>query len=325
MTKKERVRAALAGREVDRVPVTAWQHFPLEDTTEEGQVKAFLAFQSRYDWDVMKLMFRSTFMFDDWGCTFGDYQRPLGYWLPEKLAVNSPADWKKLQVLDPRRGVLGEMVRVVKAVTAEAGEDLFCLATVFVPFMVARQLTGDRIKRDLADNPRELHAGLEVITETVIGFVNACLDAGATGVFFATQSATTDYLTVEQYREFGHPYNRRVLESFTGRCEFTMMHICGQNIMFDEFLDYPVQAFNWDDQVTAPSLAQARKKTDKCLIGGINKMGVLRTGTPKEVEAEAQRAIHAAGKRRFVLAPGCGIPMDVPERNLKALRAVVDR
>jgi uroporphyrinogen decarboxylase len=93
--------------------------------------------------------------------------------------------------------------------------------------------------------------------------------------------------------------------------------------MFDEFLDYPVHAYNWDDQVTAPSLVEARKKTDKCLIGGINKMGVLRSGTPKDVEREAQRSLQAAGRRRFILAPGCGFPMDVPEANLKTLRGAV--
>lgn len=315
----------MAGREVDRVPVSAWQHFPLEDTTAEGQVRIFLSFQEKYDWDFIKMMFRSTFMFEDWGCTFGDYQRPLGYWLPAKLAVNSPADWKKLSVLDPQRGVLGEMLQVVAAVAAQAGPEVFSLATVFCPFMVARQLTGDRIRQDLADNPRELHEGLEVITETVIRFAGACLQAGANGVFFATQSASTDFMSVAQYREFGHPYNLRVLESFADRCEFTMLHICGQNLMFDEFLDYPVHAYNWDDQVTAPSLQEARDKTGKCLIGGINKMGVLRTGAPADVQREAQRALDAVGPRGFILAPGCGIPMDVPEHNLRALRAAVGR
>jgi uroporphyrinogen decarboxylase len=270
-------------------------------------------------------MFRSTFMFEDWGCTFGAYQKPLGFWLPDRMAVNGPQDWRKLKVLDPAQGVLGEMLQVVKGVRAAAGDDIFSLATVFCPFMVARQLTGDRIKKDLWENPRELHAALEVITETVIRFANACLDAGANGIFFATQSATTDFMSVEQYREFGHPYNLRVLGSFTGCCEFTMLHICGQNIMFEEFLDYPVQAYNWDDQVTEPSLVEARKKTGKCLIGGINKMGVLRTGTPQDVEREAQRSLQAAGKQRFILAPGCGFPMDVPEANLRALRAAVGR
>ena len=42
MTKRERVAAALKGEQVDRVPVTAWLHFPLKDKTAQGQVDAFV-------------------------------------------------------------------------------------------------------------------------------------------------------------------------------------------------------------------------------------------------------------------------------------------
>ncbi len=324
MTKRERVKAALKGEEVDRVPVSAWMHFPLMDRTAEGQVEAFRGFQATYDWDFMKLMFRSTFLLEDWGCRYEEYQRPLGYWLLSRKAVSSVGDWKKLKVLDVTKGALGEMLQVVRGIgKAMGGDDLFKLATVFVPIMVARQISGDRVVQDLRDNPKEVHRGLEVITETLKTFAVACLDSGADGVFYATQCASTDFMTVKEYREFGRRYDLAVLDAFKNKSRFTMLHICGANIMFDELLDYPVDACNWDDQTTAPSLAEARKKTRRCLIGGINKMGVLRTGTPQDVQAEARASIAAAGRRGFILAPGCGIPMDVPEANLKAMRSAV--
>jgi len=115
-----------------------------------------------------------------------------------------------------------------------------------------------------------------------------------------------------------------VLNAFKDKSQFTMMHICGKNLMWDEFLDYDVHAYNWDDRATAPSLAEARRKTDRCLIGGIEKMGVLRTGTAADVTAEAKDAIASAGAKKLIVAPGCGIPMDVPEANLRALRSAVE-
>jgi uroporphyrinogen decarboxylase len=325
MTKRERIAAALRGQEVDRVPVSAWMHFPHLDKTPEGQAKAFLSFQREFDWDFMKLMFRSTFLLEDWGCTFGDYHMPLGYWLPVSYAVNSPEDWDRLDVLDPRRGALGEMLTVVRMVRDEIGEDVFKLATVFCPFMVARQLAGDRILADMRENPAALHQGLEAIALTVMRFAEACLEHGADGVFFATQSASFDFMHREEYAEFGHPYNLGVLDALKGTSQFTMLHICGKNILFDDFLDYPVHAFNWDDQTTLPSLAQARAKTAKCLIGGIDKMGVIRTGQPQDVEEEAMNAIRSAGKGNFILGPGCGLPIDVPKKNLSALRRFVEK
>src|SRR5438270_6340876 len=39
--------------------------------------------------------------------------------------------------------------------------------------------------------------------------------AGVDGIFFATQMATTDLLTREEYEEFGRPYDLQVLEAAT--------------------------------------------------------------------------------------------------------------
>ena len=39
--------------------------------------------------------------------------------------------------------------------------------------------------------------------------------------------------------------------------------------MFDAVLDYPVQALSYHDREAVPSLAEPRKRTNKCLVGGI--------------------------------------------------------
>jgi uroporphyrinogen decarboxylase len=325
MNKKERVLAALRGEPVDRVPVVAWRHFPQEDKTADAQVQSFVAFQEKYDWDFMKLMFRNSFPLEDWGCTVKEAQIPYGYYLPDKYAVNQTADWKKLSYLDPYQGTLGEMVSVVKQVRDRVGDDIIKLGTIFCPLMVARQLAGDeRLLQDVEDHPSVLHEALEVITETVIGFSQTLLDNGVNGIFFATQSNTPDFMTQEKYREFGHPYNLRVLRRVENSSVFTMLHVCQRNPRFDEFVDYPVHAINWDDRITSPSLAEARKKTDKCLIGGVDKEGVLRDGTPDDVSRQVQDAIRSAKREKLIVGVGCGIPVDCPDDNLFAMRKAVD-
>ncbi|MBI2562151.1 MAG: hypothetical protein HYW08_07130 [candidate division NC10 bacterium] len=56
MTKIERVRAALAGKPVDRPPVSFWRHVPEVDHTAQGLADAMLAFQRRWDLDFIKIM-----------------------------------------------------------------------------------------------------------------------------------------------------------------------------------------------------------------------------------------------------------------------------
>jgi uroporphyrinogen decarboxylase len=297
MTNKERVLKALKGEEVDRLPVTAWQHFPIEDKTHDGQVEAFLRFQNTYDWDIAKLMYRNTFTLEDWGCEAQDMEPTFGYYLRSKYAIQEPGDWKKLVPLDPNKGALGEMVSVTRVVCKEMGNRVMKLATVFAPFMAANQMAEKRIATDLRENPALLHAGLEVITQTVTAFAQACLDAGADGIFFATTEARKGFATKAEYAEFGHAYNLRVLNAIRSRAEMIMIHICKTDIYFEEFVNYPVDAFNWDDRSTAPSLAEARKLTDKCLMGGIDMHKTLYTGTPDEIEAQVIDAALSAGTR----------------------------
>jgi uroporphyrinogen decarboxylase len=328
MTNKKRVLHALQGKAVDRIPVTAWMHFPFDDETRDGQVRIFTKFQKTYDWDLMKLMFRNTFHLEDWGCAFEGYHPTLGYWLTKKYAINDPKDWEKIGPLDPLTGAHGEMVSVTGEVCQEIARtgDAMKLATVFSPLMVAHQLAMDeRIQTDIKENREALHKGLETITRTVAGFAKACLDAGADGIFFATGEARAGFMSKTEYREFGHPYNIRVLDAIRSASLMTMLHICGQDIFFDEFLDYPIDAFNWDTQNTSPDLGEARKKTDKCIIGGMSTSGVLFSGTPEDVRQEAAAAVALAGKEGFILGPGCGVPFETPPENLKALREVVEK
>ena len=55
MTHWERVRAALAGDEADRPPISVWRHFYRRENSVEGLAEAMLEFQHRFDWDFMKV------------------------------------------------------------------------------------------------------------------------------------------------------------------------------------------------------------------------------------------------------------------------------
>ena len=324
-TKRERIGAALAHQHVDRLPVACWQHFAYADGDAQAQIDSLVRYQEQNDWDFVKLMFRSNFLGGDWGVVNGDYESILGFLLTERYAVLESDDWLKLQILNPEQGMLGEMLQVTRTVRERLGDDICLLTTSFTPMMVASQLSGQpQMLHDLVHRPDAVHAALGVITQTLIGFVKACFDAGADSLFFADETAGAGRLSREQYAVFGHPYNRQLLDGLSGLSGFTMMHICGQSTYLDEFLDYPVQALNWDDTLDNPSLTEVRRLTDKCLIGGMDKMGALWKGSPDEVATEARGAVRAAGRDGLILAPGCGVPCTCPAENLRALRDVCD-
>jgi uroporphyrinogen decarboxylase len=164
---------------------------------------------------------------------------------------------------------------------------------------------------------------LETITESSVRFIDAARQNGIAGVFLALQHATYDLLTEAEYQEFGRPYDLRVLEAAQGLW-FNLLHLHGSNVMFDMVSDYPVQAINWHDQTTPPSLGEAMDRFPGALVGGLRQWETMLRGTPDWVRAEVQSAIEDTGGRRLIVGTGCVTPITAPVGNIRAARGAVE-
>jgi uroporphyrinogen decarboxylase len=103
-----------------------------------------------------------------------------------------------------------------------------------------------------------------------------------------------------------------------------MLHIHGQDIMFDLLADYPVQAINWHDQETPPSLRAALNRTDKVLVGGLSRIETMMRGTPDDVRAKVTDAVAQTEGKRFILGVGCVTMIVTPWGNITAARRAVE-
>lgn len=339
LSKRERVDAALHGAPVDRVPVAAWQHFLAEENDPEQLANRSLAYFKAFDWDWLKVNPRATYYAEAWGNQY-DFTRYDSV-LPALIdgPLHTPADLEKIGVIDATGGVFAEHLDLVRRIRAGIGDAHF-VQTVFSPlsvlsFLVARpavhnyaawsesQYSG--IRQYLRENPAGAHEALRNIAETLGNYAAAAIDAGASGIFFAiVKLARQGILTEAEFEAFGKPYDLQVLRAIQG-APFNLLHICGPATFFDSVLDYPVHALNWATlNQQNPTLTEARLLTDKALIGGVDELGALQTGTPDSVIRQAQDAIHVTGGRAFLLTPGCGTNMDVPDANLHALRRAVE-
>lgn len=124
--------------------------------------------------------------------------------------------------------------------------------------------------------------------------------------------------------EFAARYDLRVLNAVQGRSWFNIFHLHGEQVMFDQVLSYPVQAFNYHDREAGPSLAQMRTRTRKCLIGGIGQNTTLVRGTTNDVNAQVKEAWQQVGRRGLILGPGCVANRGAPEENVLELRKSVE-
>ncbi len=324
MSKRDRLRAAIAGESVDRTPVALWRHFPVDDQDPSTLADSVLGFQMEYDFDFVKVTPASSFSVADWGV--GDEWRGNDEGTRDyvRRAVRVPADWRRLRVLDPRRGALAAQLACLCKVIAGAGGETPVLPTVFSPLAQAKHLAGESMLLEhLNREPASVQAGLETITRSTIAFVETAFSLGVDGIFYAIQHATYRLFDRESYRRTAEVFDRRILES-AGRGWLNILHLHGEAPIFDLAAEYPVSVVNWHDRQTAPTLAEGKRRFPGAVCGGLRREETLVLGSPVGVRAEAREAIGSLRGRGLILGAGCVVPILAPRANLQAARRAAE-
>jgi uroporphyrinogen decarboxylase len=322
MNKKERIRAALAGQEVDRPPIAFWGHDFFREWSPQDLAAYTVERYRRYDDDFIKLNPRATHFYEAWG---NRYDRPDTQRQPHMLehAVKSPEQLAALPEIDPTTGPFGEQLEALRLVLSEVGSEVDVVQTMFNPVSVAGRLMGqelDAFRQAVRSDPAAVHAGLATISRVLARYCAACIEAGASGIFFATVDwGTADSADEAFYREFGRPYDLQVLQAVRG-APFNILHVCRNNNFLRLTLDYPVAAYNWDAHGAGNvSLAEGLKLTSKAVIGGIDRQALATSSDTAALAAQATEAVRATGGRRVILAGGCAVAPEAPEANLRAV------
>ena len=311
MTSGERVRAALKGQAVDRVPFCFWHHFKPEGSGERMAELTFEFFRSKFDLDIVKIM------------------PDLLYPAPQP-AITSAAQWADLPRLDLDTPSFREQLLCIRSLRSTLGSDFPLILTLFSPLTMTFRFIGkEAALAQLRENPQAFKQGLATLADNERDLVAAAIDAGADGIFFSCMGATNKDLTPEEYEHYARPFDLRVLENAqAGWLNIVHVHADptqdGDEIYFERFTDYPVSVMSWSDRLTGPSLSEALTMTNKCLMGGLWERGPLTTGDEQEIENEIIAAITQTKGHRLILANGCSVPDDTPEEWLYMARRLVD-
>lgn len=326
MNHRERMQACLNGEQPDRNPVALWRHFPVDDQTAETLAAAHIYFQQSFDFDFLKVTPASGYFVYDWGVEDVWKGHPHGTREYTKRVVFSAEDWARLEPMDPHKGHLGVQLSALTKIIDTFGPDLPVIHTIFNPISIAKKLVGDEnLFVHIREYPEEVHRGLEVITESSKAFVDAVINqVGASGIFYAVQHAQPTMLSQAEYLEFGRPYDLPILQAAANGW-LNVLHLHGDDVYFDMFIDYPIQVINWHDLETKPSLFEALQKFPGAVCGGMRQEDTVNLGTPVQIEEEAKAAILSTGGKRFILGTGCVAPTTTPYGNLMAARKAVER
>ena len=313
MTKRERIRAVVEGREPDKLPYSFWTHLPGIDLDPERLAEETYKFYRTYDVDFIKTMNNGMYAIEDFGCEI-DYSEVLkgGVAHVVKTPIHQAEDWYKLSVCPVDKGSLArELKSLALLLEKTKQEDVPVIFTVFSPITTANKLSGGTLRQYLADGHGEaVHHALKIITETTCQVAKRAIELGADGIFFAAQSSTYDFMTAEEYEEYGVPYDMEVLEAAKDGWMNTI-HAHGPNIMLELLKNYPVDVFNWHAWETYPAVDEASLVTGKCLMGGLNRTDITQCNR-NAIRLQIFECFKMMKGRGQILTPGCVIryPLD---------------
>jgi uroporphyrinogen decarboxylase len=307
LNKIDRVTQALKGEEVDRPPFSFWYHFGLQHGPGRKHAEAELDFYRAYDLDFLKVM--------------NDYPYPLPAGLE---ALDSADDWQRLEPVAGDAGCWSEQLAALSLINDEIGGEALFIDTIFSPWTTARRLTrAGNLQEARERHPEALLAALDVIATSLASYARTAVERGAAGIFLSLGAASDDVMSAEAYQTWGHPFDLKVLEAVRD-APFNVLHIHGKKIHFDAVSDFPASAMNWSHLSTPPSLAEGRRRSSRAVMGGIDEVAAAHLAPP-EIAKQITNAIQEVGPRGLLIAPGCSVPTDTPERTLQAVKAALAR
>lgn len=338
-TKRIRFTKLFQGQAIDRPLISAWRHFIDAEYDAESLAKATIAFQQKWDWDFVKINPRATYFAEAWGNEY-DYEQYEGVVAKVKTPIiQSKEDFAKVNIQYADNPLFQEQLDVISIIRSELGSDVPILQTIFSPLAILEYLLGHRtlagnrpalreatpLPHYFQSEPELVHQTLEHILLSLQHYTEEALKQGADGFFFAVLGlARTGYLTEEEYETFGRAYDLRLLSFLQEKGAVVMLHTCGPESHPDTFAHYPIQAIHWaDHELGNSSLQQAQSWLGSFIaVGGVHE-SLFVQGHEQELKRQSLEAIQAMQGRPFILAPGCGLPLQVTDEALRTFKSAI--
>jgi uroporphyrinogen decarboxylase len=308
--KRERMLQWLEGKtDPNYTPAAFFLHFGPEYKNGLPAAKRHLEFFRHTDMDFVKIQFEQTYERQDF--------------------LQKPADWSKLALR--KIDFYEPLIVTVRELVQAAKKDALILMTLYSPYMSAGQCaTPSVLKRHLEENPEAVKRGLEILTESQMIFVRACIQAGVDGFYMSTQgSEAKQFSSPKIFAGYIKPFDLVAMKEASAKCPFNILHVCDYNAPYADYAavrDYPGHVVNCNTRLIGRELSprEIAQFFKRPYMGGLDRHGVLVKGTPQQVEEEIQRVVKSA-PRQFILAADCTVANGTDWNRLKHAIAVAHR
>jgi uroporphyrinogen decarboxylase len=283
------------------VPAAFFLHFPPEFHRGQKAVEKHLEYYRYTGMDMVKIQYENVY--------------------PHLPEIQRPGDWAKM----PKYGLdfYEDQLSIVSGLVKAGKKEAVVVQTLYSPFMCASDTVGnDLIIEHLNEDPDSVKRGLEIITESKLLFVRECIKRGVDGFYHSTEGGETGRLKGGIFEAYVKPTDLIIMQEINDHSPFNILHVCDYLAPYDDFspyLDYPGDIVNvpLEEGGRPLTMEEAAQRFGRPYMGGLERKGILATGTPDQVRREVENLLPEAPER-FILGADCTVPGDTPWENLKA-------
>ena len=242
---------------------------------------------------------------------------------PAQPQIQKPADWKtslpffSIDHYEP-------MLKVVEALIKAAKKEALIVLTLYSPYMECNNMVGpETVARHIEQDPDAFRIGIDRMTESMLQFVRACIRLGLDGFYTSTQGGEKARLSDPAlFDTCIAPSDLVLMNEINQNCIFNILHVCDYSMPYHEITRFA----KWPGQVVSAGLdladgqqvtsRQAAQLFNRPFMGGLERKGVISTGTPEQIRQAALTALQNAPER-FILGADCTVLPDTPWDNLR--------
>lgn len=229
-------------------------------------------------------------------------------------AFDSIKDWKKLSRMDLTKGrakVVLDAIRIIKSQNLDAP----IIGNITGPISVASSVIEPvNFYKSMRKDNKTVHEYMTFITEEIIEFANAQIEAGADIIVISDPSGTGEILGPKFFDEFVVKYINMLLDGIKDRNIGTIVHICGQmKNVYKEVSKVKSDALSFDSIVP---IKQAKENLGNRVIMGNVSTYALEFASQEKVKALTRACIKNGSD---IISPACGLGTKSPISNIQSI------
>ncbi len=335
MNSMERVTKILNHQEADRVPVyplinsMSYQYEGIDYAEWTKDVdkcaSAIIKATDDCDVDVLCTLVDLSVEAADWGMKMAYYKNKAAGPAKGKHFIEDEMEYDKVVVLNPLETErMSRSIQLTKKLSAHYGDEKPLVSFVFGPLGILSMLRGvSDLLTDMFTEEDSIMEALENITQTLLVYVDALIDAGSHAIMFDTLFSSETIMSAEMWDKFEGGFVQRLAEHVHSRGCMVMIHNCGEGIYFKEQIARmkPEAISCLHYAADCDSMADMKEKygMQTTIIGTVDP-GFMMTCTEEEFREACRKEMDTFKKDGgFILATGCEYPSNLDAHLAKVM------